>query len=158
MSRNNKRGKDSRQAGMTEGGLTLIEMMIALVVLLLVSLAMMQTALVSIDANMTNVLRDEAVGIAEMRMNEARNTVFDSLASDSTSLPSGVDCPATFTIDGSANGQRIRRNIRNISNKDFCSRMRASGSGDTRQIDVEVRWRWKGQDYTHTISTIVRRQ
>ncbi len=47
--------------------------MIALVVLLVVSLALMQTALVSIDANMTNILRDEAVGIAEMRMNEARN-------------------------------------------------------------------------------------
>ena len=99
-------------------GLTLVEVLIAMVILLLVSLALMQTALVSIDANMRNVLRDEAVSVAEMRMDEARNTAFDSLASDSTPLPSGVDCPATFT-DGSANGQRIQRNIRNVSNKDF---------------------------------------
>ena len=54
----NKRGKDSMQAGMTEAGFTLVEVMIALVVLLLVFLALMQTALVSIDSNMKNNLRD----------------------------------------------------------------------------------------------------
>jgi len=128
-----------------------------MVVLLFVSLAMMQTALVSIDSNMINVLRDEAVSIAEQRMNEARNVAFGSLASDSDPLPSGVDCPATFT-DGSSNGRRIERNIRNVSSKDFCSRMSVSGSGKTKQINVEVRWRWKGSDYTHRISTIVRQQ
>lgn len=138
-------------------GLTLVEVLIAMVILLLVSLALMQTALVSIDANMRNVLRDEAVSVAEERMDEARNTAFDSLASDSTPLPSGVDCPATFT-DGSANGQRIQRNIRNVSNKDFCTRLAVSGTGDTRQINVEVRWIWKVENYTHSISTIVRRQ
>ncbi|MBU4273805.1 MAG: prepilin-type N-terminal cleavage/methylation domain-containing protein [Thermodesulfovibrionales bacterium] len=138
-------------------GFTLVEVLISLVVLLLVSLALMQTALVSIDANMINVLRDEAVGIAEMRMNAARNTAFVSLASDSTSLPAGVDCPAAFT-DGSGNGQRIQRNIRNVSNKDFCTRLAVTGSGDTRQINVEVKWNWKENPYTHRIMSIVRRQ
>ncbi|MEK6691226.1 MAG: type II secretion system protein [Nitrospirota bacterium] len=52
-------------AGMTKSqGLTLVEVLIAMVILLLVSLALMQTALVSIDANMRNVLRDEAVSVA----------------------------------------------------------------------------------------------
>lgn len=45
-------------------GMTLVEVLIAMVVLLLVSLALMQTALVSIDANMRNVLRDESVSVA----------------------------------------------------------------------------------------------
>lgn len=54
-------------------GLTLIEVMVALVVLLLVFLALMQTALVSIDSNMINVLRDEAVNIAEEQMSNQRN-------------------------------------------------------------------------------------
>lgn len=135
---NNKRGKDSRQAGMTEGGLTLIEMMIALVVLLLVSLAMMQTALVSIDANMTNALRDEAVGIAEMSMSEARNTPFDTLAA-----PSGT----------------VTRNIRNITNFQYSLSGTVTSAGtDAKQVDISVTWTWKGQTYTHTISTIVRRQ
>lgn len=137
-------------------GLTLVEVLIAMVVLLLVSLALMQTALVSIDSNMRNVLRDEAVSIAEMRMDEARNTAFDSLQSDSVPLPLGVDCPATFT-DGSTNGQRIQRNLRNVSNKDFCSRESVTGTGDTRQVNVEVRWTWKGENYIHRISTMVGR-
>ncbi len=51
--------------------------MIAFVVLLFVFLALMQTALVSIDSNMRNVLRDEAVRVAEERMNAHRNVPFD---------------------------------------------------------------------------------
>lgn len=145
-----------RIALLNKKGFTLVEIMIALVVTLVVFLALMQTALVNIGSNMINVLRDEAVSIAEMRMDQARNTAFDSLASDSILLPAGVDCPAAFT-DGSANGQRLQRNIRNISNKDFCARMAVTGSGDTRQVNVEVRWRWEDVDYSHSISTILRR-
>lgn len=135
-------------------GLTLVEVMIALVVLLLVSLALMQTALVSIDANMTNVLRDEAVDIAEMRMNEARNLPFtatvDNLTSDIGSL-SGADCPTAF----SATGVPIQRNLRNITNFDFCTNRVVTPLGtDTKQVTITVGWRWKGEDYTHSITTI----
>src|SRR4030042_2438093 len=135
-------------------GLTLVEVMIALVVLLLVSLALMQTALVSIDANMTNVLRDEAVDIAEMRMNEARNLPFtatvDNLTSDIGSL-SGADCPTAF----SATGVPIQRNLRNIKNFDFCTNRVVTPLGtDTKQVTITVGWRWNGADYTHSITTI----
>ena len=44
-----------------EKGLTLVEVMIALLVMLLVSLALMETALLSIGSNMRNIIRDEAV-------------------------------------------------------------------------------------------------
>lgn len=127
-------------------GISLVEVMIALVVLLLVSLALMQTAMVSIDANMKNVLRDEAVGIAEMRMNEARNTPFDSLVSD------GADIPIT-------------RNIRSITNFPYTTRMTVTNLNTDnrqvdirdRQVDIRVGWAWKGENYTHNITTIVKR-
>ena len=71
-------------------GFTLVEVMIAMVVLLLVFLALMQTALVSIDSNMKNNLRDEAANIAAMRMEQARNLQYtqstDNLASDAVSI------------------------------------------------------------------------
>ena len=120
-------------------GLTLVEVLIALVVLLFVSLAMLQTALVSIDSNMRNVLRDEAVSIAEMEMNEARNSAFDSL---------------TGTLTGT-----VQRNIRNISNFTFnITRTITDLTTDNKQVDISVAWTWKGNPYTHTIISIVRRQ
>ena len=139
-------------------GMTLVEVLIAMVVLLLVSLAMMQTALVSIDSNMINVLRAEAVSIAEERMNEARNLAFnqttDNLVSDTTSL-SGADCPSGF----SATGVLVERNLRNISGFDFCTnRAVTTLNTDNKQVTITVGWKWKENPYTHSISSIVRRQ
>lgn len=136
-------------------GVTLVEVMMALVILLLVFLALMQTALVSINANMNNVLRDEAVSIAEQRMNEARSVPYDTLISDAATIPTPNDCPATFTIGG-----RVQRNFRNIINKDFCTNMTVStlgAAGDARQVNVRVIWNWKGEAFSHTITTLIRR-
>jgi type IV pilus assembly protein PilV len=127
-------------------GLSLVEVMIALVVVLVVFLALMQTALVSIDSNMINVLRNEAVSIAEMRMNEARNTLFDNLGAGTTS-------------------GTVTRNIRNITNFQYTvTRTVTSRGTDNKQIDITIRWEWKektvanGNPYTHSITTILRRQ
>jgi prepilin-type N-terminal cleavage/methylation domain-containing protein len=136
-------------------GLTLIEVLVAMVVFLLVSLAMMQTALVGIDANSRNMLRDEAVTIAEMRMNEARNVPFASLISDAADVP-------------------IVRNVRNITGGvTFNTRMVVAeldgdsnlGTDDanTKQINVTTTWEWRdntvanGNAYTHRISTMRKR-
>lgn len=121
-------------------GFTLVEVLISLVVLLLVSLALMQTALVSIDANMINVLRDEAVGIAEMRMDETRNTAFGSLTAGTTTTP-------------------VPRNIRNITNFPYSVERTIANLGtDNKQITITVTWTWKENPYTHRIMSIVRRQ
>ncbi len=126
-------------------GLTLIEVMIALVVLLIVSLALMQTALVSIDANMKNVLRDEAVNIAEMRMNETRNIPFDNLVAG-------------------ASGGTVLRNFRNISNFQYTvTRTVTDLNPDNKQVNITVIWEWKentvanGNPLMHSITTLVRR-
>ncbi len=145
-----------------EKGVSLVEVMIALVVFLLIFMGILQAALLSIDHNMRNILRDEAVKIATMRMEQTRNLPFTSLSSDTQSLPSEVDCPSTFTV-----GERIQRNIRKVSNKDFCVRLSCKEYGgdddcstddaDTKQLRVSVVWRWKGEDYFHSITTLRRR-
>jgi hypothetical protein len=118
----------------------------------------MQTALVSIDANMKNVLRDEAVSIAEQRLNEARSLPFDSIVSDAAALPAGVDCPGTFA-DGK--GERVQRNFRNIINKDFCSNMTVEvldvAAAQNKQVNIRVIWNWKGEAFMHSITTLIRR-
>ncbi len=126
-------------------GMTLVEVLIAMVVLLLVSLAMMQTALVSIDSNMINVLRAEAVSIAEERMNEARNTAFDGLT---TGAP-----------------ETVLRGFRNITNFSYTvTRTITDLNADNKQVNITVTWEWKektvadGNPYTHSITSILRRQ
>src|SRR4030042_3942429 len=151
--------KGGRRWVISDSGFTLVEVMIALVGVLLVFLALMQTALVGIDSNMRNVLRDEAVSIAEMRMNEARNIPFVSLVSDTGSL-SGYDCPSGF----SATGVPAERNLRNIQGFDFCTNLTCQelgGDGDCatndagdKQVNITIGWKWKGENYTHRVSTI----
>jgi prepilin-type N-terminal cleavage/methylation domain-containing protein len=136
-------------------GLTLVEVLIAMVVFLLVSLAMMQTALVGIDSTTRNVLRDEAVNVAELRMNEARNLPFASLVSDAGDVP-------------------IVRNVRNITGgvtfHTIVVVAELDGDGNlgtddanTKQINVTTTWEWRdntivnGSAFTHRISTIRQR-
>jgi prepilin-type N-terminal cleavage/methylation domain-containing protein len=131
----------------SNSGMTLVEVLVALVVLLLVSLAMLQTALLSIENNMINVLRDEAVSVAEMRMNEARNIPFDTLAAAVGD-----------------NVQVVARPVRNIAAFPFtATRTVVVRDGNNLQVDVRVQWEWKdntvanGNPYRHSISTIMRR-
>jgi prepilin-type N-terminal cleavage/methylation domain-containing protein len=126
-------------------GLTLIEVLIAMVVFLLVSLAMMQTALVGIDSNMINVLREEAVKIAEEAMIEARNEPFDSLVEGTTTLPT------------------VSRNLRNTMRPFTVARAVTDHGDNNKEINILVTWEWKdqtvahGNPYTHSITTILRR-
>jgi Tfp pilus assembly protein PilV len=143
-------------------GLTLVEVIIALVIALLVFLALMQTALVGIEVNMRNVLRDEAVNIAEMRLEAMRNLPFTSIASDTGSL-SAYDCPTGF----SSTGVPVERNIKNITGFDFCTSMVCTEFGgdgncatsdtDNKQVAVSVGWKWKGENYTHSVTTVRKR-
>lgn len=126
-------------------GVSLVEMMIALVILLLVFLALMQTALLSINANMNNLLRDEAVSIAEQHMIFIRNMPFDN-----------VTATTGFVADPRAeiNDTRTFRSfsitfspVRQVTNQGI----------DNKQVDITVSWTWKGETFTHSINAVLRR-
>jgi hypothetical protein len=109
--------------------------MIALVVLLLVFMALMQTALVSINANMNNILRDEAVGLAERTIIDARNTPYDTLVAGTTTATENTYV-RSLTVTYTATTTVTDRGV------------------NDKQIDVIVTWTWKGEPYTHNMSTI----
>lgn len=143
-------------------GVSLVEVMIALVVLLFVFMGLLQAALLGIDSNMRNILRDEAVNITAMSMEEARSMPFDSVVSETAPI-TGADCPGTFTV-----GQRLPRNLRNMT-KDFCVNLSCwdlehskdcvvnDSTCNTKRINVRVIWNWKGEDYIHSATTARRR-
>jgi len=153
-------------------GLTLVEVIVALVIALVVFLALMQTALVGIDVNMRNVLRDEAVGIAEMRLESMRNIPYTSVVSDTGSPSSNYDsscnsgcndCPPT----GFSTGKCWCRGVKSISNFKFCTNLTCTEFGgdgncvtsdaDNKQVLVQVGWKWKGENYTHSVTTVRKR-
>jgi len=130
-------------------GVTLIEVMIALVVLLLVFLGLMQSALLSIDANLRNILRDEAIAIAEQKMSELKNAPFDSLVA-------GTTC------------QTISRDIRNFTGEyDVCEIIANLDTGEnTKSVQVVVGWDRRKEnppmfptdrEFQHSITTVLRR-
>ena len=136
-------------------GLTLVEVLIAMVVFLLVSLAMMQTALVGIDSNMRNILRDVDVNVTDMRINEARNVPFASLVSDA------ADVPITREVRSIAGGVTFATRVI-VTELDGDGNL-GTDDANTKQINVTTTWEWRdntvasGNAFTHRISTIRQR-
>ncbi len=123
-------------------GMTLIEVLIAMVILLIAALAMLQTSALSIHTNVANSLRDEAGGVAEGTMNQIRNIPFASLTD------TGAAGAAEPTVErkhraGSVS-YAVRRIVRDIS-------------ADAKQVTVTVTWTYKGKSSTHSITSIRRR-
>ncbi len=145
-------------------GMTLIEVMISLLLFLIVSLALLQTSVLTVDQNMRDTLRDEAVRVAETRMSEARALCFTTSCDDLDTSGKGIDnvsftsqgysCPSWFPAAGIA----VTRNVGNVSSFLFCTtRTVDQPSDDVRQVTVEVGYMWRGTRYDHKISSLVRR-
>ena len=129
-----------RTALQNNKGYTLVEVMVAFVVLLFVTLATMELAMVSINANMKNVIRDEGVRIAEQTMNDARSAGYDGLVV-------GVSTAS------------VPRNFRDIVGFTYTATTTVTQLGGAdRSVDVRVNWTWKGESFNQTIATIMRQQ
>lgn len=132
-------------------GVTLIEMMISLVILLVVSLALMQTALLGISTNVQNQIRDEAVNVAEMRMNQLTSLPFE------TGTP---PIPTPFLVaPGNVPAETgVPRNFRGFIITFTPTRTIVDINANSKQITISVAWNYKGNAYTHGVTTIMRRQ
>jgi len=148
-----------------ERGFTLVEMMISMVVILIVLLGLVQAALLSIEHNVRNQLRDEAVRVAEQRMNGVlvdtgnnRMQGLRNLPFTDAGLNQGLNC---FTV---------QRNIGNVQRPfTVCTTIGDVLPGETKSVQVSVGWDFKGEitlanrqiptnnEYQHTIMTIIRR-
>jgi len=117
--------------------MTLVEVMVALVIILVVLLGLVQSALLSIDGNLRNVFRDEGVRIAEQTMNDLRNYPFDDAALNA----GGPVCC------GAANFPCPTRDFRNILAKTYtvCITI-VDITTDTKSLQVAVGWNHKKEN------------
>lgn len=122
-------------------GVTLVEVMISLVILLIVFMGLIQASLLSMQSNMKNVLRDEAVRITSDRMSALRSATFTDMNNDGT-----TDVyPLNFTAN-------TTRNVRNVVNHPFAVAINViTLDADHKQMTVTTTWVWQTENYTHSI-------
>ena len=149
-------------------GFSLVEMLVAMAIILVLLLSLVQAALLTIDGNMRNLLRDEGVRIAEQRMNGMlvdkgkngyqglRDTPFDHLydAANSCSDPPIWTCTPVVS------------SLRNLTKEYSVCWSTCKLSHDVLNLKVAVGWDHKnelpsrsptGREYQQTISSILRR-
>jgi type IV pilus assembly protein PilV len=124
--------------------MSLIELLIAMSILLIVSLALMQTALVSINSNMRNLLRDEAVRVAETQMDDMRNMNFASM-------------PASSNGFSNMTARNIKDDtVDDIGYQFFAvnSTVATAGNVNSKLLKTSVYWKWQTENYVHTVESI----
>ncbi|TAL22228.1 MAG: prepilin-type N-terminal cleavage/methylation domain-containing protein [Nitrospirae bacterium] len=132
-------------------GMTLVEVMIAMLLSLIIFLALMQTSLISINQNVRNNPRDEAGRIADLRMSALKNLPFDNALLNETPDTNADGIPDL------ANDTTTTRQIRNF-NVTFTSRRKIDAIGtDVKEITIEVSWLWKTQTFTNSVTSVLKR-
>jgi prepilin-type N-terminal cleavage/methylation domain-containing protein len=119
-------------------GFTLIEVLVAIVILFISMMAVLHALGLSVEHNMKNIIMDEAVRLSEQKMNELRNMPITTLAS---SIPS-AELP-------------ISRTFRNITIDYNVNWIVENLSADSRAIQVLIQWNWKNINHQHTATSIV---
>jgi len=125
--------------------MTLIEVMIAIVITFIVFLGLSGSGIFVLNENIKNSLRDEAVSVAGMEMEQVRNTSFDNL----------YLAPGTQSVDN------VVRQIRGLTVNFGVTRTVTILDLNTLQVSINVTWdrteNNQTKSYNDNIATIVRR-
>ncbi len=124
-------------------GLTLIEVMMAILISFIVFLGLTETILVAVNANVQNGFRDEAVRLAESEINTVRNIPYDNLVVPSALLPASSTQSRTY---------------RQMTKSYTITRSVADAGSDMRQVTVMVSWTHGTKTDNTTFTTIVRKR
>ena len=133
-------------------GMTLIEILIAFTLLAIVSVTLVKSSLLVMSTNVQNELRDEAVRVAEQRMNELRNTLFTAPTGSTNYLTPTME-PSPGKLDSS-----VTMKFRMFDfTYDIYRMVTDVGAPPTaKQVTVTVQWKYKNNNYNHTVSTVLR--
>jgi len=139
-------------------GVTLVEVMISLVILLIVFAGLIQASLLAISTNLRNEVRDEAVRIASEYMTQTRALPFmhDDLAAPNP--PAGGCTAAAWnnyatTVTSNPLPTNTTRNFRNLSVTYNVDRCVSDLDTENKQVGIRVNWTdiKTGEALTHTI-------
>jgi len=122
-----------------EQGFTLIEFMVAILILMVGMLGMLQAINVAMDKNLENTFRNEAISLADDRLMIKRAKVFAAISTTTATPPKILQ-------------QRYARGIlKNYSVQEVVN----PTTSLSKEIIINVSWRKKGSIYSHSISSVV---
>lgn len=138
-------------------GLSLVEVIVSLLIMTVMLLGLAQTITVAISTNMQNVFRDEAVNVAEARMNgvliDTSGAAHDGMRNmpfANISLLSASD--RAFTVTRTFRGSATMNYTVNTLADNSISGATITAS----EITINVQWVYKGKTYTQSTLTIIR--
>lgn len=119
-----------------KNGFTLVEFLVAIVILMVGLLGLLQTINVAIDQELGNVFRNEAVTVVDDLMMKKRSKTFDALSTGVKTYPElrtvrGI--PKTFTVT---------ETVGNVTS-------------NSKQISIDARWTKKSGSYNHSATSVV---
>lgn len=125
-------------------GFTLVELMVAVLIAVVGMFGVLETLNVSLQHNLKNELRNQAVDLGERYMAEFRGTDFDAIAAaypfrNVTSSVRGVK--KTFVVERSS--QRLAQD--------------AYGSATSRKLTVVVKWAFRNVTSQNRVESVVAR-
>ncbi len=148
-------------------GFTLIEMMLAMVIILIAMLGLFKSVVVSIDSNVKNVIRDEGTRLAEEVINQIRGVPYNNL------VAAGDMVPVTWTagnwntaLPALGYSPPVMRDLRNMSVEYNIVVSVIENANTFKQVNVVVGWDHRGEisivghvtgkEYEQSVTTLVR--
>ncbi len=118
---------------------TLLEVLIALVILMVGLLGMLEAINVSIATNVRNDMRTQAAAIVEEQLAQKKSLPFDAITT-ALNEPKSLAVPI-----------KMRSTVQNYSVTYYVDNI----SSNAKRINIGVRWSYKGNNYEHVVSSIV---
>jgi type IV pilus assembly protein PilV len=144
----------SRNSNIDSKGVTLVEVMISLVILLVVFMGLIQASLLTIDHNMRNVVRDEAVQVASEYLAKTRSTDFAAILPDLG--PCGpTSCDSSTAFAPFPSSATVTRNFRNRSIDYSIGRCVCDLNAGNKKVGIKVTWSYRGDNFEHLIYSTV---
>jgi type IV pilus assembly protein PilV len=128
-------------------GMTLVEVLVALAITFIIFLGLSDAGLVVLNENIKNSMRDEAVSVAELEMQQVRNIPFSNINSIHNTT-----YPVHRQIRGFTADYTVSRTVANPDNTTPAT------DPTNRQVTINVGWTRHQKSYGHQVVTIVRQR
>lgn len=127
-----------------EAGFTLIEFCVATLIMMVGLLGLLQGVNVAIEHNLGNIIRNEAVSVADEQMVETKNTA--SVTDGSIATGFIALTTSTYTVP---------RKIRAANYMFTIIRTVVTSSTKTKEVNIKVEWTYKGKTLNYQQASLV---